>query len=339
MPGQLYFEAKLQKVDADEDAQVPTLTVELGLKAGSGGSGPSYQLPFAEWGTSRVHLLNLDAFLGWNPDMRVDVDPFVAKGFPKSIRANVLAIDQPYPEVLKLAIPLTASLLSQLMEADSEGNPRFAVNLRISGLVEHRPSAGGTSSLHPFLLDNIVVSALGANSRVLEIERSAWINRILPKLGAGNWAIYEIPRENFEGSALADKYLQNAYRQFLSGEYKLSMAASRDVVETLERELGASANPAFSDRFGKADRKMRRVVETFGELINASLEYQASLKSLLAAGAHPEKEDQLVDRPDAEMALYTALALRRYVGMRIRDARPPAFLPETPPEQDALPPE
>ena len=135
--------------------------------------------------------------------------------------------------------------------------------------------------------------------------------------------LYEVPVENFDGAAQVDVYLQNAVKQFLAGEYKLSVAASRDVVETLERELGANANPAFGDRFGSADRKVKKLAEAFGELTQAMLAYQGAVKSLLAAGSHPERPDELVERPDAEMALWVALTLRRYVGMRLRTTRPP----------------
>lgn len=279
-------------------------------------------------------LLSVDAGLVWmaEPSGFPTAVPPTLVGSARSLRTSNVVLNAEYDVGFELDFAIPPMALNLMEEARAGGEPRFSIAVRYAGLARYDlpDNASGVPYLSPFVADELWVVSHDSNSHRLTIDRSRWVEKILPGLGFGNWMVYEVPVENFEGSAQVDVYLHNAVKQFLSGEYKLSIAASRDVVETLERELGGNANPAFGDRFGSADKKMRKVADAYGQLTEAMLGFQSALKSLLAAGAHPERPDEYVERPDAEMALWVALSLRRYVGMRLRTTRPPASesLPE-----------
>lgn len=330
MPRNCFFDARLQCFDTIADTLVPTLKVAISLKVATWGSGSPINLGNPPSSKVRVEPMALEARLLWDPPRSGSSGEgrFIARGYPRTMVVSSIDLDATNGAYIDLIFPLTPTLVSAMEEAREGKTPTFAVSIRLTGVFSHTfpQPVNDTPYLVPFVADDVPVLKHDANDRVLEVERSRWVDKILPGLGAGQWAIYEVPLENFEGSALADTYLANAYRQFASGEWKLCVAAARDVVETLERELQANANPAFGDRYGgTTDKKMRRLVEAFDEMVRSILEYEAAVKSLLAAGAHPERPEQLVERPDAEVALQIALSLRRYVGLRLRDTRPPTF--------------
>ena len=331
MTRRCYFEARLRQFDSVEDSWTPILSVGISLKTSTGGFSESVDVGHDGPSDVRVEPLSIDAYLSYPPTAQGNVPSagtVLAHGTPRSMRASTLQLDSGQPAQYDLLFPLNPSVLSQLEEVRGGNSPTFGVTLRIAGVFRHTFPQGGTPGglpfLVPFVVDDVRVVPHDSQDPKLEVEKSRRIERILPGLGVGKWMIYEIPVENFEGSAQVDTYLKNAVNQFVAGEWKLAMAASRDVVETLERELSAEANSAFGDRFGSAEKKTRAVAESYRDLVEAMLSYQSALKSLLAAGSHPERPEQLVERPEAEMAVWTALALRRYVGMRLRQARAPA---------------
>lgn len=332
LPQHAFFHLRLKTFSVrDVPALVPTLTATVSLSASSSGSGGTVSVIRKDATDLHFDLLAVETTLLWaqGPPKSPTGMAVVGRGFTQSLRTPRITLDARYSVDLEFDFPLPPAVLSTLEELRGGGEPKFAISARLTGLATYDIEApgvmkGGSPFLSPFVAEDLQVVAFDSGSYVLGIERSQWIEKLLPGLGFGRWMLYEVPVENFDGSAQVDVYLRNAVKQFLAGEYKLSIAASRDVVETLERELGANANPAFGDRFGSADKKFRKVADTFSELAQAIMAYQSALKSLLAAGAHPERPDELVERPDAEMALWVALSLRRYVGMRLRASRPPA---------------
>lgn len=319
-----FFDARLIEVGAQPSSFAPMLSLSIDLKVSRGGSGEvvSVTIPDSASGV-QVIPLSIEAHLFWDPVVQTPTDwsKHLAVGFPASMKTSTLHLDQGCPASYQFLFPLSPSLLSQLEEGRAGGNVSFAVSLRIAGEVIL------PNIRVPIVADRVVVLRSGVQQAVHEIERSKWIDTILPELGTGKWIVYEVPVENFDGVAQVDTYLQNAYKQYLAHEWKLCMAASRDVVESLERELSAAANPAYRDRFGSADKKMRLLVDSYGDLVEAMLSFQSASKSLLAAGAHPERPEELVERPDAELALWIALSLRRYAGLRLRTSKPPGFNP------------
>lgn len=323
-----YLEARIRQFEAAADSFTPVLRAGISLRAKSGGTGESVDLGHEGPSEVRVEVLTVDAYLGLNPEGpgRMPATPPIARGFPQTMRTSTLQLNADWSAQYDLLFPLNPSTVSQIEENRAGGDAVFGITLRIAGVFRHifpNPTPGGIPFLVPFVANEVHVFPHDSDGHRLEVGKSRWVERILPGLGMGKWMIYEIPVESFEGSAQVDTYLNNAVRQFVAGEWKLSMAAARDVVETLERELSADANPAFGDRFGSAEEKTRAVAGAYRDLVAAMLSYQSALKSLLAAGSHPERPEEFVDRPDAEMAVWTAMVLRRYVAMRLRQVRTP----------------
>ena len=320
-----YFDARLIDVSAKQSSFAPMLSLSIDLKVSCGGSGERVDVTIPDSAIDvQVFPLSIQAHLFWDPVAQnpTDWSKHIAVGFPASMRTSTLHLEHGTPSSYQFLFPLSPTLLSQLEEGRSSGgNISYAVSLRINGEVIL------PNTREPFIADRVVVLRSGVQQGVHEIERSKWIDALLPEMGLGKWIVYEVPVENFDGVAQVDTYLQNAYKQYLAHEWKLCMAASRDVVESLERELSAVANPAYRDRFGSADKKMRLLVDSYGDLVEAMQSFQSASMSLLAAGAHPERPDELVERSDAELALWIALSLRRYVGLRLRTTRPPGFNP------------
>jgi hypothetical protein len=324
-----YFHIKLKNFETRDTGILPIFTVAVSVSVSTSGGGSGVRITSRDAKRVYFDLLHVEAALRWVSDPRKPASamPLIASGRARSFRTTTLELDVNYSAGFELDFQIPPTVLSTIEEARAGGDPAFSVEVRFSGLARYEfetPTPGGIPFLGPFVTEDLPVVTHDTGSHILEIEKSKWVEKLLPGLGFGGWMIYEVPVENFDGSAQADVYLQNAIRQFLAGEYKLSVAASRDVVETLERELGANANPAFGDRFGSAEKKLRKVTDSFAELVQAILSYESAIKSLLAAGAHPERPDEHVERPDAELALWVALSLRRYVGMRLRTSRPPA---------------
>ena len=329
LPQQAFFHVKLRNFEPRDGGLIPVLTANVSAQVnGSGGGSGEVRIVNTEANRVIFEILQVESALAWvsDPTASAGLLPSLAIGRLRTFRISTLELNANYWVDMELDFPVPPILLSEIEALRTGADPRFAIEVRFAGLARYEfaaPTAGASPFLSPFVADDIKVVTHDTRSQILEIEKGRWIERILPGLGFGRWMIYEVPVENFEGAAQVDVYLNNAIKQFLAGEYKLSIAASRDVVETLERELGANANPAFGDRFGSADKKFRKVTDAFAELTQSMLAYQSAAKSLLAAGAHPERPDELVERPDAEMALWVALSLRRYVGMRLRSTRPP----------------
>jgi hypothetical protein len=325
---QCFFHVRLKNFDTRNTGLTPVLSASVSVSVSTGGASSGVLIPNGDAKRVCFEILGIASTLRWVSDSRKlpSAMPLVATGGARTLKATTLVLDATYSADFEIDFQLPPTILSVLEEFRAGGDPAFAIEMRLSGLARlefEPPLAAGVPFLSPFVAEDVFVVRHDTGSYVLEIEKSKWIEKLLPGLGFGRWMVYEVPVENFDGSAQADVYLQNAVRQFLAGEYKLSVAASRDVVETLERELGANANPAFGDHFGSGEKKLRKVTDSFAELVQAMLNYEAALKSLLAAGAHPERPDEHVERPDAELALWVALSLRRYVGMRLRTTRPP----------------
>jgi hypothetical protein len=327
---QCFFHLELKSFDTGNSGFMPVLSAVVQVKVSTSGGGSNTQIERTDAKSVQFVVLQADAWLRWaaNSHWTLGKMPLLAKGYARTLRTSNLMLNADYPVEFEFEFPLQPTVLEELEDARAGNEPVFGIQVRFGGIARYEFEGGNYPPeklpyIVPFSTEDLEVVSHDDRLHALTVERSKWVEKLLPGLGFGNWMIYEVPVENFESSAQVDVYLRNAVKQFLSGEYKLSIAASRDVVETLERELGGNANSAFGDRFGSADKKIRKVTDAFGDLAQAMLAYQAAVKSLLAAGAHPERPEELVERPDAEMALSVALALRRYVGMRLRTTRPP----------------
>jgi hypothetical protein len=324
---QCFFHLELKNFDTGNSGFMPVISAIVQSKVSTSGGGTNTQIERTDAKSVQFVVLQADAWLRWASNSRWTHGrmPLVAKGYARTLRTSNLMLNADYP--VEFEFLLQPTVLEELEDARAGNEPVFGIQVSLGGIARYEFGRGDYPPgklpyVVPFSTEDLEVVSHDERSHAQTIERSKWVEKLLPGLGFGNWMIYEVPVENFEGSAQVDVYLRNAVKQFLTGEYKLSITASRDVVETLERALGANSNLAFGNRFGSADEKARKVTGAYGDLVQAMLVYQGAVKSLLAAGAHPERPDELVERPDAEMALSVALALRRYVGMRLRAARP-----------------
>jgi hypothetical protein len=246
LPERSFFHLRLKSFQARGAGLIPVLTAVIEVNASSSGGSESVQIVNRGAKTVFFNLLHLDSTLYWaSAESRGKIPsalPFLAVGRARSLRMPTLELDARYSVELELDFPLSPSVLSEIEELRAGGEPSFVVLVRLSGLARYEippetAPPGNTPYLIPFVAEDLQVTHHETRSHFLAVEKSRWIEKILPDLGFGRWMIYEVPIENFDGAAQVDVYLENAVRQFLAGEYKLSVAASRDVVETLEREL------------------------------------------------------------------------------------------------------
>jgi len=328
MGDMLFLRAQFVDITAKRGETTPMLRVEIDLSAGSGGSGTdaveNLSVPVAKGDLVRIQ--GIQGFMFITSEMDPPWATLVATGFVENTRIGDLTVDATSPIRYALLFPLTPTLVYEIEGHRGGGNPQLAFAIRLDGEYQQKIQLSAQVPFNvwlPFVANRIVVYSSKGRGLPPEIPESKWVNEILPALGAGEWLLYEIPLENFEGSALADEYLRNAWNQFRTGDWKLCVAACRDVVESLKPELVAATNPVFSDTRATAPTKMRNLTGAFGDLIEALSEYQRSVQSLLAAGAHPEKPDQVIDRADAELALHLALSLRQYIGLRLKATKTP----------------
>jgi hypothetical protein len=268
----IYFEAKLIDVRAHGSDHVPVLAARVELKAQSWGGGESVRMQFEKGDDVQLTPFLVDPYLTWNPDpdgAGESWPQFVARGFPKSTRVNPLRVDAEPPAQYELLFPIAPATLSQMEETRAD-KPRIGIVLRLSGVVIRKfaGAGGGSTGPEPFQI-TVPVWRSDARGQPPEIERSKWVDEILPGLGVGSWVVYEIPTVAFEGAAQVDEYVRNAVTQFNHHEWKLCVAACRDVVEALEPEVTAQVNTAFGGRGGSAPKKSRALMDGYANLLEA----------------------------------------------------------------------
>lgn len=174
--------------------------------------------------------------------------------------------------------------------------------------------------LTPFHVDSMfLMTGRGEGNIDIEVEKSRWAEDILPGLGFGVWKTYEIPVSNEAALGKVDDYIAQAVKNFYTGDWKDSLARSRDAIQALQPYLEKHGNPVYTDKKGPSDQKFTEMVASFSNLASSMYDFQAKTFSLLSAGAHPESPGMMVERADAELGLTIAMACRRYVGARIAE--------------------
>jgi hypothetical protein len=156
---------------------------------------------------------------------------------------------------------------------------------------------------------------VGGNRPYL-VEPSRW-SEVLGELGYATTRIYEIPVSTEPETSVADEYIQSATTHFNRGDWRESLAASRNAVQALKRSLEATANPVNDWKENTAPEKTAELVAAFDGLVKSMTEYQGKLLTLMSAGSHPVKAGTSIERAEAEFALVTAYACRQYVGRRM----------------------
>lgn len=255
------------------------------------------------YGGKEAH--DLDGFL----TLGAAIPPFSAQSFSEQRSANHSTV----------VFPLTYHLVNKIEEMRKGDDARLRVVMRVSGLLE--ATVGPQHVMQAIVLDRLPVNPNPHDhSAVLRIAKSEWVETILPQLKFGKFKLYEVPWSESSSMAGVDGYIEDAFTQFNTGNYKRCVGACRDAVEAMKEVLQGTINPVFTDPKATAEAKVDRVREAFTKLASSMLDFEATLTSLMAAGAHPRPPEMTMTRPDAELALSIATSWRRYVGLRLASA-------------------
>ena len=158
------------------------------------------------------------------------------------------------------------------------------------------------------------------SSQFIEVEKSKWVDDILPRLGWGSWRTIEIPfSADQAGLTKIDEILVEAQKQYGLGNWADCLTAFRRAVEELRPYAKDFVNLAHTDeKGGTAPEKIEELTQEFENLSKSMIEFQAGVRKMLAAGAHKLPPGAALERADAELGLLLAIALRRYVGLRMQ---------------------
>ena len=334
----LILHAEFKAARAMPKAIVPTFEVEVEFALLHAGAGQSFLLPDNAYATV-IH--QVAAYLHWSTEGDMDwTRGFLAVGTfaPAMMPVNLREPDMP-SAVTTLAFPLTTSAVARIENLRAGRKAKFRVHMRLAGystgIVDVMAPPEGPegpvtkaaltkamrkeSLVMPFYIDRLYATVGPQGISDLEVQKSQWVEEILPGLGFGAWKVYEIPASDIPALEKVDDYVENAAKHFNAGDWKDSMARSRDAVQALEPYLRKYANEAYSDKKGSADEKTAALVASFSGLASSMLDFQSKVFSVLSAGSHPLPAGTTVERPDAEFGLTVAMACRRYVGQRMRE--------------------
>jgi hypothetical protein len=290
-----------------------------------------------------VTIASMVPYLYW----RLDDSRFFTDGF---LCSGVLALGSVYrpvqvdagPVGYAFVFPLSQTTVSRIEDLRNGRKARFRVFFQVAGYydatistfappagLEERDSVPGKvlySSVakervtFPFDVGRLLLTEpRTGNLQDIEVEKSRWVEEILPGLGYGDWTVYELPIPPKEETNLgkADQHIDEAVVQFNHGNWRGSMGRSRDAIEALKPYLKERAGEAYSDQRGAAGEKFEKLIASFSNLTKSMYDFQSKLFSLLSAGTHPEPIGASVERTDAEFGLAVAMACRRYVGVRL----------------------
>jgi hypothetical protein len=328
---QVYLRADFKDIHAKPMTVPPTLEAVLAFTLNNSGPGHPMMLPE---GASTVYITGVVPYLFWR-------EPGEGDWYARSIAAGSLAPGTILPQIrpaegaceCTLLFQLSSELVSKLEGLRNGRKAKFRLTLRVTGHYTRpmeifsppRPEVVATGKTRveqievPFSIDSMNVSTgRGENSMDIEVEKSRWAEEVLPVLGYGVWKTYEIPISDLPALGKVDEYIEQAAKQFEIGEWKASLARSRDAVQTLEPYLKKYGNPVYSDRKGgPSEQKFGDLTDAFSKLASTMYEFQSKVFGLLSAGSHPEADGTTVERADAELGLTVAMACRRYVGSRM----------------------
>lgn len=317
----LYVSATLLGFEPQALAVDPALGVSFELEFNDEAHGAPIQREIPEQGGLQLTVLSLDAAIFYGVS-----DQNLQKGF-LSIGSVVppfgiskVVEGQHYAQATAV-FPLSHQLVARIEELRSGGDAQFRVLMRVAGILEH-PNWDGR--VIPVVLDRLAIQPSKRNPiSTLTIPKSDWAEKMLPPLQFGKWRVYELPTTDAPPMRGVDDYIAEAFSQFNVGNYKRAIGASRDAVEAMKEHLGNVINPAFGDSRASAEEKSKFAVEAFSKLVTSMLEFDATLTSMMAVGAHPRPPELSVARADAELAISVAVSWRRYVALRL-SSRPQA---------------
>lgn len=333
-----YVRAELDGIDALSEAVGPTLRVNVRVALSHSGSGISVSVP--DTATS-IRILSLDAQMFWYTP---------AEG--GSHQSLFLASGVPYPwyqlptvsaagdASVTLLFPLHSELVGRIEEIRHGDKARFQVVLRISGTFSTsvntlRPPRKGSSGAvswtgleelgmpieqhQAVLLEEIPVRQ--GTRQHIEVEKSRWAEEILPGLGWGMWRTVEIPLAALQSDlGKVDDWLHEAEKQLHLADWPASLTASRRAVEAMKPYFEKYINPVHTQQRGPAAAmKATDLTDAIEAWAKSAMGVSEAARKLLHAGAHDVPSGATLERADAELGLMFAVALRRYVGLRMRE--------------------
>src|SRR2546427_4733334 len=277
----LYLRAEFKEARARENAVVPTLEVDIALYT----SGTANGYPFTV--LSDVTGFNVDRIVGSlflrqeaNSDM---IAGFLGFGHPAPTSNMQTVREGSVPAEHTLWFPLSPSTVSRIENMRRGAKAKFHLELRVSGsyhqsiktfnppkieggdrghplAAEQLESYVGSSDIAvPFQIDRLIPATARGQNQLIEIDKSKWVEEILPALGFGAWKIYELPLTEEATLGKVNEYIDQAAKHLNAGDWKDSLSRSRDAVQAVEPFLRKYANDAYSDKgHGTADEKMAK---------------------------------------------------------------------------------
>ncbi len=211
---------------------------------------------------------------------------------------------------IALVFPIRNEQLIHVEDMRKGGKVRMKATLRILGATDNPPGMIAVPEME----------IRQGSSQFIEVEKSKWVEDVLPRMGWGSWRLIEIPFSATQDElGKIDDLLGEAHKQYGMGNWADCLTVCRKAVEELQPHVKEFVNPAHSDdRGGPAPKKIEELGEEFKNLSTSMLEFQAGVRKMLAAGAHKLPLGTTLERADAEFGILLTIALRRYVGLRMQ---------------------
>lgn len=298
-----FLSAMSDRIDPFPTSIGPVIQMSVRLSLSQSGDGQRIEVPD---GAKSLNIFDIRAQLRYVQTKGPEL--FLAEGFPYAWSSGDLHFEG-YPTAFALLFPLRSDQIARI--EDLRGGGKIKLHAFIS-----------VTAVSKLPLEFIPIPQMeirSVNQQIIEVEKSKWVEEILPGLGWGTWKVFEIPFSDAKGNmAEIDELLNDAQKQFGLGNWADCLTASRKAVEGLQPYAKEFVNQVHSDdRGGTATEKMHELEKEFQNLATSMLNFQASVRKMLAAGAHKPPQGSSVERADAELGLMIVVALRRYVGLRM----------------------
>jgi len=302
--------------------------------------GESFNLPEEVTG---FNLTNVTGCLYWQSGDRKLGEGFVGFGHLAPSTHLTEVRDGGDPLECSLWFPLSPTTVARIEELRRGQKVRFYADLRVSGYYAvtvkafNPPAADSSDRGHPvaveklekyvsnesatisFRINRLLMTTTHGGDRPLEVEKSQWVEEVLPGLGYGAWRTVELPLANLEEDlGKVDDLIHEAERQYYLGDWAASLTASRRAIEAIDPYAQRFVNPVHTQKVGSpAPEKMGDLAEAFEAWAKSAMGLSESARKLLHAGAHDIPANATLERADAELGLMFVIALRRYVGLRM----------------------
>jgi len=280
----------------------------VSLTTSKSAAGTNFGVPD---GASRVDVLQVRGQLFFVPSKGPPL--FLCEGISSSWNHGALLLEGSSSSAA-LLFPLRPEQIARLEDLRMGGKMKLRTTVRVLGVTDQPPQVIQIPELE----------VRQGSQQFIEIEKSKWVEEILPRMGWGSWKTFEIPLlETSDGLGKIDDLLNEAQKQYGMGNWADCLTACRKAVEELQPYAKEFVNPAHSDeKGGPAPQKIEELGEEFKDLGRSMLEFQSKVRKMLAAGAHKLPPGTTLERADAEFGLLLVVALRRYVGLRMSNAKP-----------------